>query len=70
MHWSAELAVKQMDKFIPTGANQHLCLTDLLDQDISSYEYFYSQPTAVQEKIRETDPSSFEEMQNAAASID
>ncbi|MDD3228014.1 MAG: hypothetical protein PHE09_02255 [Oscillospiraceae bacterium] len=51
------------------GRGQHLCLSDLLDQDTSSYEYFYSQPEAVQRKIREEDPSSFEEMQEIAASF-
>ena len=51
------------------GRGQHLCLTDLLDQDTSSYEFFYSQPDAVQQKIREADPSSFEEMQETVAAF-
>lgn len=42
----------------------HLCLTDLLDQDLSSYEYFHSLPEEIQQKIRKEDFRSFEEMQN------
>lgn len=51
------------------GRGQHLCLTDLLDQDTSSYEFFYSQPVTIQQKLREADPSSFEEMQQTVASF-
>ena len=39
-------------------------LSDLLDQDISSYEYFYSLPANVQQKIISKDLNSFEEMQD------
>ena len=49
------------------GRGQHLCLSDLLDQDVSSYEFFYAQPAGVQQKIREADPTSFEELQATAA---
>ena len=31
--------------------DQHLCLTDLLDQDLTSYEYFHSLPREIQQKI-------------------
>ncbi|WP_312645711.1 hypothetical protein [Hydrogenoanaerobacterium sp.] len=41
----------------------HLCLSDLLDQDLSSYEYFYSLPAEIQSKVRRSDVRSFEEMQ-------
>jgi len=39
-------------------------LSDLLDQDISSYEYFYGLPTKIQHKIMEKDINSFQEMQD------
>ena len=41
-----------------------LGLSDLLDQDISSYEYFYSLPEKIQQKIVMRDINSFEEMQD------
>ncbi len=40
-----------------------LGLTDLLDQNLSCYEYFYSLPADVQKRIAQRDVSSFEEMQ-------
>ncbi|MDD3260698.1 MAG: hypothetical protein PHU79_02120 [Oscillospiraceae bacterium] len=51
------------------GKGQHLCLSDLLDKDTTSYEYFYSQPASVQHKICEADPTSFEEMQQTVAGL-
>jgi hypothetical protein len=41
-----------------------LGLSDLLDQDISSYEYFHSLPAKIQQKIIAKDINSFEEMQS------
>lgn len=48
-----------------------LCLSDLLDQDLSSYEYFYSLPLEIQKKIeeRESDVNSFADMQQMAEKI-
>lgn len=40
-----------------------LGLSDLLDQNLSCYEYFYSLPQRVQKKISQRDVASFEEMQ-------
>ena len=37
-------------------------LSDLLDQDTTSYEFFYSLPRELQDEIREQDFSSFETM--------
>lgn len=37
-------------------------LSDMLDRDITSYEYFYSLSRELQEEIKERDFSSFEEM--------
>ena len=46
----------------------YLCLTDLLDQDLSAYEYFQTLPADVREKLkREDDITSFEELQSRAA---
>ena len=38
-------------------------LSDLLDQNVSCYEYLYSLPRNVQQKIENRDIGSFEEMQ-------
>ncbi len=43
--------------------NQYLGITDLLDQDLTSYEYFYSLPPEVRERVFAKDVSSFAEMQ-------
>lgn len=34
---------------------RYLCLTDLLDQDLSSYEYFQTLPPGMQTKLRRED---------------
>ena len=47
----------------------HLCLSDLLDQDLTSYEFFYSLPHELQQKARESDVRSFEELQELAARL-
>lgn len=44
-----------------------VCLTELLDRDISSYEYFYSLSEEMRKKIEKEDPVSFEELQRIAA---
>lgn len=45
----------------------YLCLTDLLDQDLSAYEYFQTLPPTVQTTLRRNDSiSSFEELQAQA----
>lgn len=40
-----------------------LGLSDLLDQNLSCYEYFHSLPENVQRRIVQRDVASFEEMQ-------
>lgn len=42
----------------------HLCLSDLLDQDLTSYEYFHSLPEDIQHKAAESDVRSFDELQS------
>ncbi len=46
-----------------------LGISDLLDQDISSYEYFHSLPADIQQKIIQKDVMSFEEMQSYVKSL-
>lgn len=42
----------------------HLGLSELLDQDVSSYELFYSLPPDLQSQIQKKDPGSFAELQH------
>ena len=47
---------------------EYLCLTDLLDQDLSAYEYFQTLPPELQTKLRREDQiRSFEELQARGA---
>jgi len=47
---------------------EYLCLTDLLDQDLSAYEYFQTLPPDLQTKLRREDEiRSFEELQTRVA---
>lgn len=56
--------VNDVERPIP----EYLCLTELLDQDLSAYEYFHALPPDVQDRLkREDDISSFEELQSKAA---
>lgn len=45
---------------------EYLCLSDLLDADLSSYEYFCSLPENIKQKIEMEDARSFSEMQAIA----
>ena len=48
----------------------YLCLTDLLDQDLSAYEYFQTLPTDVRAELeREDSITTFEELQARAAHL-
>lgn len=47
-----------------------LGLSDLLDQNLSCYEYFHSLPQRVQKKIFQRDVASFEEMQQMVEAMD
>lgn len=44
--------------------NCALGLDALLEQDVSSYEYFHALPQAVQRKLQAKDIRSFDEMQD------
>ena len=43
------------------GSN-YVGLSDMLDQDTTSYEFFYSLPQELQDEIRKQDFSSFKAM--------
>lgn len=45
-------------------AEEHLCLSDMLDQDITAYELFHSLPKDLQQEIIRDDISSFYDLQN------
>ena len=47
----------------------HLCLSDLLDQDTSSNEFFQTLSPAVQRKLMNRDIRTFEELQKCANSF-
>ena len=48
----------------------YLCLTDLLDQNLSAYEYFQTLPTDVRAELeREDSITTFEELQARAAHL-
>lgn len=44
----------------------HLCLSDLLDQDLTAYEYFQTLPYAVQKELRNSEIATFDELQSRA----
>lgn len=46
----------------------HLCLTDLLDSDLSSNEFFYSLSPQTQKSLLKKDIRTFEELQQCADS--
>lgn len=46
-----------------------LGLSDLLDQNLSCYEYYHSLPEDLQRRIAKQDIGSFEEMQNFVADL-
>ena len=50
--------------------DDYLCLTDLLDQDLTAYEYFQTLPPRVQTALRrEGGAASFSELQARANSL-
>jgi hypothetical protein len=49
--------------------DQHLCLSDLLEEDLSSYEFFHGLPIEIQKQIEKADVGTFQEMQEIAHHI-
>ena len=56
-----------MDK--PKYSDNMNGLTDLIDADISAYEYYVSLPTDIKRRLDELDVTSFEEMQEKVQSF-
>lgn len=48
---------------------RYLCLSDLLDQDPSSYEFFYSLPAPVRQELHRREISTFAELQEQVQEI-
>lgn len=48
---------------------EHVCLTDLLDQDLTAYEYFQTLPPQARRKLLEQEITSFDQLQSAAARL-
>lgn len=48
---------------------RQLGLSALLEQDLTSYEFFYSLPKNIQQKIERRDFGSFQEMQDYVNSL-
>lgn len=47
----------------------HLCLTDLIDQDLSAYEYYHSLSSKIQSELQNREISTLDELQDAVAEI-
>lgn len=41
----------------------HLCLSDLLDQDLTSYEYYQTLAPSVQKKLEDCEITTFKQLQ-------
>ena len=48
---------------------KHLSLSDLLEHDMSSYEYFNSLPAQLQSELNSHEITSFEELQRKAYNL-
>lgn len=49
--------------------HMHLCLSDLIDQDLSAYEYYHSLSGKIQAQLREREIRTLDELQENAARI-
>lgn len=49
---------------------QHLCLTDLLDQDLTANEYYQTLPNFIRQQLQDVEISSFEELQGYVNQIE
>lgn len=65
----ASFCLKPEEAGMLEGSYQ-LGLSDLLDQNLSCYEYFHSLPQRVQKKISQRDVASFEEMRQMVEAMD
>lgn len=44
----------------------HLCLSDLLDQDLTAWEYFQTLPSSIRQSLYDSDITTFAELQAKA----
>lgn len=49
--------------------HMHLCLTDLIDQDFSAYEYYHSLSGKIQSELADREIRTLDELQEAVAKI-
>lgn len=49
--------------------HMHLCLTDLIDQDLSAYEYYHSLSSKIHAELREREIRTLDELQEHVARI-
>ena len=47
----------------------HLCLSDLIDQDLTAFEYFQTLSPAVQSALKNKEIATFSELQKAADNL-
>ena len=47
----------------------HLCLSDLLDQDLTAYEYFQTLPPEIQRALNRQEITTFDELQARAGAL-
>ena len=43
--------------------DEHLCLTDLIDQDLTANEYYQTLPDFIKDKLKDAEIRSFHELQ-------
>lgn len=48
-------------------SEEYLCLTDLLDQDVSAYEYYQTLPPQARHALEQAEIRTFAQLQAAAA---
>lgn len=51
------------------GIRNYLCLSDLLQEELSAWEYFNTLPHSVKQELERKDVRSFEEMQELAGEL-
>lgn len=50
--------------------DQHLCLTDLIDQDLTANEYYQTLPDSIKSQLKDAEITSFEELQKYVNQIE
>lgn len=50
--------------------DQHVCLTELIDQDLTANEYYQTLPESIRQQLRDVEITSFEELQKYVTQIE